>query len=80
MHADTLTIQLTWLHGDAASLAGTDESEQGSPAMWAAAFHSGVEAMQRYGGAQRGDRTMLDALIPASDALQNGLQSGAQFS
>jgi dihydroxyacetone kinase len=33
---------------------------------------AGVEAMQRYGGAQVGDRTMLDALVPALDALLGG--------
>ncbi|WP_280570313.1 dihydroxyacetone kinase subunit DhaK [Chromohalobacter sp. 296-RDG] len=31
----------------------------------------GVERMQTYGGAQPGDRTLLDALIPALQALQN---------
>lgn len=30
----------------------------------------GVERMQTYGGAQRGDRTLLDALIPALEAWQ----------
>jgi dihydroxyacetone kinase len=34
--------------------------------------------MQHYGGAKRGDRTMLDALIPAVDALDQGLQAAAQ--
>lgn len=32
----------------------------------------GVDKMQDYGGAQRGDRTLLDALIPAIEALQQG--------
>ena len=35
----------------------------------AAAFQAGVKAIQRYGGASKGDRTMLDALLPAADAL-----------
>lgn len=30
----------------------------------------GVEAMQRYGAAERGDRTMLDAILPALDCLR----------
>lgn len=33
-----------------------------------AAFRSGLEAMMEYGGASEGDRTMLDALLPASRA------------
>jgi dihydroxyacetone kinase len=34
------------------------------------ALSRGVEAMQRYGGAKLGDRTMLDALLPALDSLR----------
>ena len=33
---------------------------------------TGIEKMQHYGGAKAGDRTMLDALIPAIDALAEG--------
>jgi triose/dihydroxyacetone kinase / FAD-AMP lyase (cyclizing) len=36
------------------------------------ALASGVEAMQTYGGARLGDRTMLDALVPAIARLQDG--------
>lgn len=36
------------------------------------AMHEGVLRMQTYGGAKLGDRTMLDALIPAVSALQAG--------
>ncbi|MES1929991.1 glycerone kinase [Salinisphaera dokdonensis CL-ES53] len=39
---------------------------------WPAALHYGVERMQHYGGAARGDRTLLDALIPAIEALADG--------
>ena len=35
---------------------------------WAEAFQAGVQAIQRYGGASKGDRTMLDALDPAVEA------------
>lgn len=35
----------------------------------AAAVADGVAAIQRLGGAQVGDKTMLDAFVPASDAL-----------
>ncbi|XP_008286974.1 triokinase/FMN cyclase isoform X2 [Stegastes partitus] len=38
-------------------------------AAWAAAMHAGTQAMRRYGGADPGDRTMLDALCPAVDEL-----------
>lgn len=37
----------------------------------AAALRAGVDAMMRYGGAARGDRTMLDALIPAIEAFRD---------
>ncbi|MAS09234.1 dihydroxyacetone kinase subunit DhaK [Salinisphaera sp.] len=39
---------------------------------WSAALRRGVARMQHYGGAKRGDRTLLDALIPAIDALADG--------
>ncbi|XP_062849317.1 triokinase/FMN cyclase [Trichomycterus rosablanca] len=37
---------------------------------WAKAMQAGTEAMQRYGGAAPGDRTMLDALCPAVEELK----------
>jgi len=37
-----------------------------------AAFGKGIAAVQHYGGARLGDRTMLDALVPAIDALEQG--------
>jgi ATP-dependent dihydroxyacetone kinase len=45
---------------------------------WRQALDDGIARMQHYGGAKRGDRTMLDALIPAVDALDQGLQAAAQ--
>lgn len=36
------------------------------------ALAAGVEKMQAYGGARPGDRTMLDALLPAIESLQRG--------
>ncbi|MFC0336315.1 dihydroxyacetone kinase [Kushneria avicenniae] len=39
---------------------------------WPTALQAGIERMQHYGGAQQGDRTMLDALIPAVKALVDG--------
>jgi dihydroxyacetone kinase len=39
---------------------------------WGLALESGIAAVQRYGGAKTGDRTMLDALVPAIEALKQG--------
>lgn len=39
--------------------------------VWMAALKAGVQAVSKYGGASAGDRTMLDALIPALDALES---------
>ncbi len=36
---------------------------------WSAAVRHGIARLQVHGGAKAGDRTMLDALIPAADAL-----------
>ncbi|MAX33724.1 MAG: glycerol kinase [Halomonadaceae bacterium] len=36
------------------------------------ALAAGVEKMQAYGGAKPGDRTMIDALVPAIEAMQRG--------
>lgn len=47
---------------------------------WAAAFRSAAEAISELGGAKAGDRTMLDALIPAIEAFEGGLKSGLDAS
>ncbi|WP_010525469.1 dihydroxyacetone kinase subunit DhaK [Nesterenkonia sp. F] len=39
---------------------------------WPEAFQAGIAAMQHHGGAVEGDRTMLDALLPAQRALAGG--------
>ena len=39
-------------------------------------FASAVEAIQRRGGAQIGDKTLLDAFIPASLSLQESANEG----
>lgn len=41
------------------------------------ALKLGLERMQEVGGAQLGDRTMVDALAPALDELDNGFASAA---
>ncbi|XP_059329905.1 triokinase/FMN cyclase [Ammospiza nelsoni] len=44
---------------------------------WADAMDAGIEAMQRYGGAAPGDRTMLDSLFAAGQALHSLRSPGA---
>jgi dihydroxyacetone kinase len=46
------------------------------PATWAAAFKAGCTAIAELGGAARGDRTMLDALLPAAESFQSAIDSG----
>ena len=47
-----------------------------SPQSVARAFQAGVDAIAKYGGAKPGDRTMLDALVTAAEALQEASGSG----
>ncbi len=42
------------------------------------ALKAGLARMQEVGGAQPGDRTMIDALLPALDALPQGLAEAAR--
>ena len=53
-------------------LRGAASSEDLGLAALAGAFADGVNAIRRYGGASVGDRTMLDALLPAAEALLAG--------
>ncbi|MBK0399499.1 dihydroxyacetone kinase subunit DhaK [Limibaculum sp. M0105] len=41
------------------------------------ALKAGLDRVQQVGGARVGDRTMIDALMPALEALQNGLAAAA---
>ena len=54
-------------------------SASGSVALagWASALSDGLAAVSKYGNATRGSRTMLDALLPALDALDGAAQDGA---
>ncbi|WP_203070720.1 dihydroxyacetone kinase family protein [Falsiroseomonas ponticola] len=47
-----------------------------APADWAAALEAAVAAIGELGGAQPGDRTMLDALHPAALAFRDALPDG----
>ncbi|KAM9223321.1 triokinase/FMN cyclase [Leptosomus discolor] len=51
--------------------------DRGDLPAWADAVDAGIEAMQRYGGAAPGDRTMLDSLCAAAQALRALRQPGA---
>ena len=44
----------------------------GTGMQWPSALRAGTERMKFYGGANQGDRTMLDALLPAIEALEAG--------
>jgi dihydroxyacetone kinase-like protein len=44
---------------------------------WAAALAQGVAGVQRRGKAEPGDKTMVDALTPARDALEQAAAAGA---
>ena len=44
-------------------------------AQWSTAFDAAIAAITELGGAKPGDRTMVDALVPAADALRNGTGS-----
>ena len=65
----------TFLYSAADSMESAPEDMSGF-AQWIRAFESGVEAVQKQGGAQSGDRTMIDALEPASRALSSSLDAG----
>ncbi len=53
-----------------------DAASSGRPMV--AALKEGLQRMQDIGGARLGDRTMVDALKPALDELEKGLQPAAE--
>ncbi|HET9082342.1 MAG TPA: dihydroxyacetone kinase subunit DhaL [Trebonia sp.] len=48
-----------------------------SPQDWAAALAAGVAGVQARGKAELGDKTMIDALVPAAEAVASALGDGA---
>jgi dihydroxyacetone kinase len=60
----------------AASLDGSPSADR---SRWADAFDAGIAGITELGGARRGDRTMLDALIPAAEALREQLLAGTSI-
>lgn len=53
-----------------------EHEEVDSARAWAHAFRAGIEGVQTLGGGKAGDRTMLDALIPAADAVDAAVERG----
>jgi phosphoenolpyruvate---glycerone phosphotransferase subunit DhaL len=49
------------------------------PDEWAAALESGIKGLQNRGKAEPEDKTMLDALLPALNALKEALQENASM-
>ena len=59
-------------------VATTGKSEL-EPDDWAAALDAAVKGVQMRGKAEPGDKTMIDALIPASDTFSAAVAEGASF-
>jgi dihydroxyacetone kinase-like protein len=80
------TVLIKTMGGSSGPLLGTfflragatcsDKSEL-APADVVALFHAGVEGIQQRGKAALGDKTMLDALLPAVDAMRGTLEAGS---
>jgi len=51
-------------------------AEELTVARWAAVLKAGVEGVQARGKAELGDKTMIDALVPATEALRVAALSG----
>jgi phosphoenolpyruvate---glycerone phosphotransferase subunit DhaL len=70
------------LYGTAFRRAGKslgDAAEVGLPAL-AAALEAGLAGVQQLGAAREGDKTMVDALAPATGALSKAIADGASQS
>jgi phosphoenolpyruvate---glycerone phosphotransferase subunit DhaL len=57
----------------------TAGKEELAPQDWLAALTDAVAGVQARGKAEPGDKTMIDALVPARDAYAEALASGASF-
>jgi len=80
------TVLIRTMGGSSGPLLGTfflragaacaDKSEL-APADVVALFQAGVDGLQQRGKAALGDKTMLDALLPAVDAMRGALEAGS---
>jgi dihydroxyacetone kinase len=50
-----------------------------TPQNWAAALRAGLDGVREVGGAEVGDRTMVDALSPAADAFEAAVGRGVPW-
>ena len=50
-----------------------------TPLGWAGCLEAGLAGVRSRGKAEPGDKTMVDALIPATEALRGALEGGASF-
>lgn len=57
--------------------AALDKTHEPDAKAWSAAFTAAVSGVMELGGAQAGNRTMVDALLPAAVALDAALAEGA---
>ncbi|MDR9828797.1 dihydroxyacetone kinase subunit DhaL [Vibrio sp. FNV 38] len=53
--------------------------EELPPDQAAAAIRAGLDRLMHFSGAHQGDKTMLDALIPATETLENEAKNGANI-
>jgi dihydroxyacetone kinase len=53
--------------------------DDAGPQTWAAAFRAAVDGVRAVGGAEVGDRTMVDALAPAAEAFGTALDAGTPW-
>lgn len=60
----------------ASRLKGVPAAERETAKAWIGALRAGCEGIIELGGAGRGDRTMLDALMPALDAIEDAANAG----
>jgi phosphoenolpyruvate---glycerone phosphotransferase subunit DhaL len=66
----TLFLQLSSATGGKSELSAED---------WSAALESAVKGVQARGKAELGDKTMIDALVPARDVFRDEVEGGASF-
>ena len=59
--------------------AATTGKAELEPRDWADALAKGIEGVQMRGKAEPGDKTMVDALIPARDAFRQAVEDDASF-
>jgi dihydroxyacetone kinase-like protein len=57
-------------------LAGHEDID---PKIFSSMLHAGLEGIQSIGSAKVGDKTLIDALVPAIEAFDGAIASGASF-